>query len=145
MSVRRSASRRDSWLSWRPGLFALVLALLLAAVQVVGTHAVAQHQPDLKTIDGVAVVLLTLGPLALVGRHRHPVVVLWLVSGATLLYMLLGYPYGPVLLSELVALYSAIMAGHRLAAWLAGGSFYLGHFSLSLLLRIKPPPTWTGW
>jgi len=134
---------RDPWLWWGPGWPLLALALVLAAVQVMGTHVAARWQPDRRAVDGVALALLVAGPLALVGRRRYPVATLWSVSGVALLYMLLGYPYGPVLLSVMVALYSAIMAGHRLATWLAAVAILGGHLGLRLLLQLTPRPTWT--
>jgi signal transduction histidine kinase len=52
----------------------------------------------------------------------------------TLLYMLLGYPYGPVVLSFIVAVFTAVTGGARLAAWLSAGALSAGHFGLGYLL-----------
>lgn len=116
--------------------------LVLAVVQIVGTHLAGRWQPDRKPFDGVAAALLVVGPLVLVGRYRYPVAVLCIVAGVTLLYLLLGYPYGPVLLSVVVALYATILAGHRLAAWLTVAGLYGGHFLLRYLLDQRPASTW---
>ena len=40
------------------------------------------------------------------------------VGAATAAYLVLGYPYGPVVLSLVVALVAAVLTGHRLVAWL---------------------------
>jgi signal transduction histidine kinase len=116
---------------------------VLAVVEITGTHLASQWQPDRKQLGIVAFVLIAAGPLALIGHRRYPVAVLWAVSGVTLLYLLLGYPFGPVLLSVIVALYAAIRAGHRLAAWLTAAGLYGGHFVLRFLLDQRPASTWT--
>jgi signal transduction histidine kinase len=64
-------------------------------------------------------VLLALGPLALLVRRRYPAPVLAVVFGITLLYSTLGYAAGPVYLSLVVAMATAVTAGCRLAGWLA--------------------------
>src|SRR5581483_860024 len=137
---RGPALRRDLWRGWGPIWPSLVLALAVAAVQIAGSHMAGRWQPDRKPLDGVAMALLVAGPLLLIGRHRFPVAALWATSGTALLFMLLGYPYGPVMLCVFVALYAAIMAGHRLAAWLAMGALYGSHFLLRWLLDLHPAP-----
>ena len=140
MTNRGPALRRDLWRGWGPIWPSLVLALAVAAVQIAGSHMAGRWQPDRKPLDGVAMALLVAGPLLLIGRHRFPVAALWATSGTALLFMLLGYPYGPVMLCVFVALYAAIMAGHRLAAWLAMGALYGSHFLLRWLLDLHPAP-----
>jgi signal transduction histidine kinase len=56
--------------------------------------------------------------------------VLWFVAAVTLGYLLRGYAYGPVIISLVVALFAAVVRGHRTAAWLAAGFVYVGHFAL---------------
>jgi signal transduction histidine kinase len=62
----------------------------------------------------VAFVLLALGPVALVVRRRYPGAVFLVVFAITLLYVVLGYPQGPVYAALVVAFGRAVMAGHRL-------------------------------
>jgi signal transduction histidine kinase len=143
VTIRGLVLRRDAWRGWGLGWSPLALALVLAVVQIIGTHLAAHWQTDRKPFDAVAAALLVAGPLALIGKRRYPVAVLWAVSGIALLFMLLGYPYGPVLLSVIVALYAAVMTGHRLAAWLAAAGLYVGHFLLRFLLGQNPAATWT--
>jgi signal transduction histidine kinase len=88
-------------------------------------------------------VLLAAGPVALVARHRHPVAVVVFVTATTLLYLLLSYPYGPVFLSLIIALFTAVTSGYRLVGWLAAGALYVGHFGLGYLLG-RPPALTLG-
>ena len=111
MTIRRATLPRDLRL-WR-GLNwpSLGLALALAVVQIGGSIPAAHGQPDRKPVDALAVVLLAAGPTAITARRRHPSLTVWAVNAITLLYMLLGYPYGPVLFSPIVAMYAAVSEG----------------------------------
>lgn len=83
-----------------------LLALLLAVIGVFGT-AGAGLRTDLDTdVDGVAYALVLLTALALVARRRWPRAVLAVATVATSGYLLLGYPYGPILVSFVVAVYT---------------------------------------
>jgi signal transduction histidine kinase len=85
-----------------------VFALVLAAVGIVGTagagawHQTAAEAPVTSLAYGLAVV----AALALAGRRIWPVATLAVVTFATSLYLVLRYPYGPILLSLLVAVYT---------------------------------------
>ena len=50
----------------------------------------------------IALLIASAGPLAL--RRRHPVAVLAVTSGTTLIYFVLGYADGPIWLAPLIAL-----------------------------------------
>ena len=112
--------------------------LLLALFQVVGTVGASQRQPDRRDLDAVAIVLVLAGPAALLFLRRFPVQVLWFVSAVTLGYLLAGYPYGPVVLSLVVAVLGAVVLGHRLAAWLAVGAAFVAHFALRNVFGDEP-------
>jgi signal transduction histidine kinase len=118
---------------WRA--VAVVGPLLLGVIQVFGTVGASQHQPERRAVDALAIVLALAGPVALIFLRRHTVPVLWIVAVVSLLYLLRGYAYGPVILSAVVALFVAVVRGHRAAAWLAAGSLYLGHFALRPIFR----------
>jgi signal transduction histidine kinase len=60
-------------------------------------------------------VLLAVGPVALIARHRHPVLVLWVTFAGTLTPSGTGLTH----LSFLVAFFAAATAGKRYPAWLA--------------------------
>ncbi|NEA16418.1 sensor histidine kinase, partial [Streptomyces halstedii] len=67
---------------------------------------------------GVPGRLLLLAAVAvLLVRHRHPVAAVSATCAVTLVYLALGYPYGPVFLAVAVGCFSAIVSGHRKAAW----------------------------
>jgi signal transduction histidine kinase len=122
---------------WPPA----ALPVLFAAIQLVGSFFAARGQQQRHPLDGVAIVLLVAGPAALWLRRRYPVPVLAAVVAVTLSYLLIGYPYGPVVLSLVAALVISVVEGHRLAAWLAGLAVYAGHFGIGYLLDRTPTPT----
>jgi signal transduction histidine kinase len=130
-----------AWLWLDAGWAAPVFVLGVAAIQIVGTYFAARGQSDREPLDALAIVLLAAGPVALSLRHRYPVAVTWVVTAITLTYLLIGYPYGPVFLSIIVALYTAVADGHRLAAWFAAAGLYGGHFGLRYLFDMDSQPT----
>jgi signal transduction histidine kinase len=109
----------------------VVVAIVAAAVQIGGTALAAAHRHGNqgcwwgsncavpRHLDALAFVLLAIGPLALLARRRHPVAVLAVVFGATLLYVVIGYPAGPIYLSLIVAFGTLVVAGHRTLGWLS--------------------------
>jgi len=113
----------------------LVLPLVIGAVQITGSTFAAENQPEREPLDALGYLLLAAGPVALLWRERYPVTVLWTVIAVTLTYLLIGYPFGPFVLSVILALYTAVVGGHRLAAWLAATFLYGGHFALDFLLN----------
>jgi signal transduction histidine kinase len=115
-------------------------ALAVAVFAQVGSGWAAQAQDGRVPLDGPGRILLLLGPLLLVWRHRFPVAVAYGVSAVTLAYLAAGYPYGPVFLSVAVACFAAVVAGHRKAAWGAVGLLWAGHLALAhWLYRWLPP------
>jgi signal transduction histidine kinase len=143
----RSGSRASSWrLSGR----AVALALGLALVQVVGSNFAAHAQEGRRSLDAVAFVLLLAGPVALLWLRRRPPLVLAAVLAVTLAYLLAGYPYGPVLLSPLVALVATSVLGHRAAAIAGAVVLYAGMFAVPAIfdLRYDEPGgglAWAAW
>jgi signal transduction histidine kinase len=108
--------------------------IVLAAFQVVGTFAASQGQPERRDLDALAIVLLLAGPAALTLRYRYPRATLAATVGVAVLYLLLDFPYGPILVGVVVALFTAVALSHRTAAWLAAAGFYVGHFLGRFLL-----------
>src|SRR6185437_3293798 len=70
-----------------------------------------------------AYLLVILACLVLAGRRRYPVTVLVISTAAVVVYSLLGYVNGAVLLAPAIALYAACkVASTREAVLLAGGT-----------------------
>ncbi|WP_193105569.1 sensor histidine kinase [Brachybacterium sp. FME24] len=110
-----------------------------------GGPSPTQPLPDgTATPDAVAAALVLLTAAALVLRRRRPVTTLIAVTVATTLYLVIGYPYGPVLLGVAVAVFC--VARHRpprVAAGWAAGAF------VALLIHLLVPgdgtPGFTGF
>ncbi len=68
-------------------------------------------------LDALAWVLLVLGPLALVGRRRHPRATLAAAFVVAAIYAARGYPAGPVFPALVVAFARVVTDGDRWAAW----------------------------
>jgi signal transduction histidine kinase len=121
-----------------------VLATGLAAFVGVGTFFASQRQPTRRPLDVWAFVLVALAAGALVARRRHPVAVLEVVFGVTLVYFVLGYANGPIWLTLIVAYFTAVAHGHRLAAAITAVAG-VGIFPwLDYLLRDRPGPSFVG-
>ncbi|MDR6508232.1 sensor histidine kinase [Arthrobacter oryzae] len=98
------------------------VVIAVAVVQLVGTAFAAARQPDMRPLDVLAFVLLVAGPAALSLRRRAPAVMLPAVAAATLLYLAVGYPWGPVLLSLALAIVFSAAAGRRWQTWAVAGA-----------------------
>jgi signal transduction histidine kinase len=89
-----------------------VLAVVVTLVGIVGTFAASRaamtaHHP----LDAGGLALVVAAGLALVLRRRQPIGTLLAVAVLTSTYLVLGYPYGPILLALMIAVYTA--ARHR--------------------------------
>ncbi|KUN22833.1 histidine kinase [Streptomyces corchorusii] len=114
--------------------------VLLTAFVLVGSDFAAHGQPDRVPLDGYARVLLLLASALLLWRHRHPVAVAFGTATATLAYLALGHPYGPVFLTVAVGCFGAVVAGCRRAAWAAVTLLWAGHALVALWLYRWLPP-----
>lgn len=84
-----------------------VLALGVGIPAVAVTARVGdEFAVDDRMVDVWAVGLVAVASLVLAVRRRWPLAVLGVVTSATTVYLLVGYPYGPVLLTMLVAVYT---------------------------------------
>ncbi|MEU5697535.1 histidine kinase [Streptomyces aurantiacus] len=118
---------------WRSTLFLTVFVL-------VGSNYAAREQPDREQLDALARALLLGGGLLLLWRQRYPVFVVFGTAASALVYFSAGHPYGPIFLTVALACFSAVVAGHRRAAWAALGTLWtvdllVGHW----LYRWLPP------
>ena len=124
MTTPTQAAGRVPWLSRWVDPRRVLLAIVLGFFQVGGSHAAAHGQPARQALDAVAVGLLLVGPLLLL-VPRRPVVTAAGALGAAALYLGLGYPYGPVVISPGIALVIAVAGGRRLGAWIVAGIGWL--------------------
>lgn len=123
--------------STRRRLRRLWLPLAIGLVQVAGSFGAYRGQPERREPDVLMVVLALIGPIALYWLRQRPVLVLTATTLSTLTFMLMQYPYGPVILSFIVAVFSAVIAGHRLAGWVAAAALYFGHVLGRIALGIN--------
>ncbi|MGW3492989.1 sensor histidine kinase [Streptomyces sp. NPDC001020] len=115
--------------------------VLLSALVLVGEHFAAHVQSDRARLDFFADLLLLAGSGALLWRQRRPVPVVFVTATTAMVYLGAGYPYGPVFFTVAVGCFSALVAGHRRAAWAAVGMLWAGHALVShWLYRWLPPP-----
>jgi signal transduction histidine kinase len=103
----------------------LLIAIAIAAVQVTATSFAAQNQDGRAAMDAGAYALLVAGPAALLFRRSFPVATLGFVFATVLAYWLLDYPRGPIFLALIVAIVTAVVRGHRTAAWTSLALGYL--------------------
>ncbi|MGC5289693.1 sensor histidine kinase [Micromonospora sp. DT231] len=121
----------------------VVLALALLAFGLLATALAGDNQPGSRPVDAVCRVLIAVAALALLARRRAPVATLALVTAATATYLVLGYPYGPILLTFLVAVYTVtVRLPVRPAALATGGAFVL--LLAHVFFSRGPAPGWTG-
>ena len=91
----------------RQSAFDGLLALVLAAFGVVGTLGAGARTDVDQPVDAWGIALVLFAALVLAVRRRWPLAVLVAATLATSTYLVLGYPYGPILLSFFVAVYTS--------------------------------------
>ncbi|MFI6559124.1 sensor histidine kinase [Streptomyces sp. NPDC050534] len=123
--------------------------VLVTVFVLVGSHWAAHQQAGQRAaLDTFARVLLLVGSGLLLWRQRYPVAVVFGTAAAATVYLGAGYPYGPVFLTVAVACFSAVVTGHRRAAWGAVAMLWAGHMLVAhWLYRWLPPsgdsaPSW---
>ncbi|MDN0196453.1 sensor histidine kinase [Streptomyces sp. S.PNR 29] len=133
------------WNRWddeerRPGRPWRSTVLVTAFVLAGSTFAAHQQAGERADLDPFARVLLVLSGVLLLWRKRYPVAVAFGTAAAATVYLGAGYPYGPVFLTVALACFSAVVAGHRRAAWAALGTLWAGHVLVAhWLYRWLPP------
>jgi signal transduction histidine kinase len=103
----------------RPRLVDVLLALVIAFVQVAGTIEYSvDERPSPWAFDAVACIPLLAGPVALLFRRRWPEATLLVTFAAAAGYAASGYPRGPAGFPAFgFAVVSAIMMGRSSFAW----------------------------
>ncbi|MGY1898987.1 histidine kinase [Nocardia gipuzkoensis] len=89
------------------------VALVVAAVQLVGGTFANMRQTGVHSLDVLGYLLLLAGPVALIWRRVQPVPVLIAVLAVCLVYFVRGYGYGPIFVALVVAFLTAASAGSR--------------------------------
>jgi signal transduction histidine kinase len=120
---------------------AWILPPALAIIQLVGTGVAGRHQTGRVRLDALGYALLAAGPALLLLRRRLPVAVTAATGAVTLLYVVLGYPYGPIFAGLVVAFFGAVAAGHRTAVLTVAALVYAGHVLVGQWLYRWLPPS----
>ncbi|WP_371796736.1 sensor histidine kinase [Streptomyces sp. NBC_01718] len=116
--------------------------LLLGAIVMIGSSVAARGQlGERAPLDLFARALLFVAVAVLLLRRRHPVLAVFVSAAAAMIYLGAGYPYGPVFLAVAVGCFSAVVAGHRRAAWSAVGMVWVGHLLVAHWLYGRLPPS----
>ena len=113
------------WRGWfaparglRPRPLDVLVALVIAVIQVAGTIEYSQDAPSPWAFDALACALLVAGPVALLFRRRWPEGTLVVAFAAAAGYAAGGYPRGPAGFPAFgFAVASAIMMGRSSFAW----------------------------
>ncbi|MEU7139115.1 histidine kinase [Nocardia sp. NPDC046473] len=88
------------------------VALVVAALQIVG-GTFANMRMGENSLDILGYLLLLAGPVALIWRRSRPIPVLLVALGACAAYLALGYGYGPIFVSLVIAFLTAASTGSR--------------------------------
>ncbi|WP_203589606.1 hypothetical protein [Streptomyces sp. SID13031] len=115
----------------------VALPAIVTVVAVIGSFGASNNQEGRRTGDWFMVVLVLLGSVALYWLRSQPVLVLWATIVSTLVYMLMQYGYGPVIFSFVIAVFTVIRTGHRLAGWSGIVALYAGHVLGRVVLGIN--------
>ncbi|MFJ8531962.1 sensor histidine kinase [Streptomyces sp. NPDC093591] len=116
--------------------------VLITVFVMAGSNFAAEGQlDDREALDPFARALLFVAAGVLLWRKRYPVAVVFGTAVAATVYLGAGYPYGPVFVAVAVACFSAIVTGHRKAAWAAVGVFWAGHALVAHWLYQWLPPS----
>jgi signal transduction histidine kinase len=131
----RPGGQRDKQQEARAGRAGLAadsaLALALALVLTVATYFASQRQVSVRPFDAGTAALVIASAAALAARRVRPVAVLAVVFGIVLAYLAIGYPEGPIWLTLIIAVFTAVVRGHRLA----GVATAIGVFGIFLLIH----------
>ncbi|HEX7744722.1 MAG TPA: sensor histidine kinase [Micromonosporaceae bacterium] len=121
----------------------LALAAGLLALGFFATPLAGRNQPDAVPVDGLAYVLIAAAVAPLVVRRRWPLTALAVCTAAVSAYLVAGYPYGPILLTYVLAMYTvAVRLPTRRAA--VAGAASLAALSAHIFVTAGPAPGIAG-
>jgi signal transduction histidine kinase len=145
----RRSGRAGSGGAWARVLADFALAGSLLAFALFATRLAGRNQPDATPLDGLGYALLVLAIAPLVVRRRWPVAVLAVSTVAVAGYLVGAYPYGPVLIGYVLAMYSvAVRLPIRPAAVAAAASLLVLSAHILVpggpgLAGVLPASAWT--
>jgi signal transduction histidine kinase len=131
LSVRAKPRRIDS-----------LLPVFVGILQLMMTQGAQWGQKERVPVDLIGNALLVAGPLALVVRRRHPVLTLIVTLIVTCAFIGRGHAYGPIFFSPVIALYNAVVLGHRRAAWASSAVTYVLFVVYTTWLAPVPNSEW---
>ncbi|HZI98597.1 MAG TPA: sensor histidine kinase [Actinomycetales bacterium] len=121
----------------------LVVPLLF--VGLAGTRPAGENQVDWsKTPDALAYVCVILAASSLVARRRWPAWMLALCGASIALYLLIGYPFGPILLSAPFAAYAVGSRWTPRRTAVGATAFYVATLAASLGRFVDAPAEWAS-
>lgn len=121
---------------WGDTVFDAVVALALLGMGLVGTGPAGVNE-GIGT-GRATYPLVAVAALALAARRRWPLATLAVVTVATTAYLVLGYPYGPILLSFLIAVYT-VAAYLPLRTGAVAGGVALAAVLVHVVVGVRPP------
>jgi signal transduction histidine kinase len=96
-----------------------VLLVAVGLCTLGGVTLTAHRQHDVRALDAGGYLLLAIAVAVLPLRRRWPVPTLAVTFAATLGYALLNYPGGPIWAPLIIAFGTALVSGHRAAAYIS--------------------------
>lgn len=88
----------------------VIFAIFMTIVVMAGSIPASREQPDMRSLDRLGWTLLAVAGLGLIVRRQWPIVAVAITFLATMTYTYFQFPYGPIFLYTMIAIYS-------LAAW----------------------------
>lgn len=120
-------------------------AVAIAVIQLGAGRAANMHQPGLVRLDLLGYALLAVGPALLLARRYRPYPVLLGTLAATVAYVLLGYGWGPIFVSLIVAF---LYAGTTRSRWHTYPLLPVGYLAMvwpvPALISRNPPNVWAA-
>lgn len=121
--------------SWQSVPHTVLTPVAWLVVGMVAALNASRFVPTAHPVDALGIALIVLGPLLLVVRRAHPPAVLVGCTAVLLVYLALGYPFGPVVVPSLIALAEAILRGHRRVAYVTTAVAVLAGLAIQVVAR----------
>jgi signal transduction histidine kinase len=115
-----------------------LLALVLASIGLAAAGHLGAWQPTSRRVDALSYLLVVGAALPIVVRRTWPMVTLIASAAAISAYMIIGYPFGPILLSMAVAVYTVAARLPMWPATLAGAAALVALLVHVLVVAVGP-------